>query len=435
MEFSVRDFLNLPGIKQYSVLTGGMKLDDIHIKCISVLNPPAESWARKNELVLTVAASNPGKMDAFRCFVRDIVNSGASVLVITFENDMTVHIPEDIIRYMEEAGVPLIVIPWEYRFSEIIETVLDIVRYKDRKTVLELEDFQKDLQFWIDKEQLINDTKLTLLNDFVWSLAMGDWSNWDTMLYRARLFGFDLDLPYVCIAGRPGHASGNRISPDDERPGWVMRHSVMLLETILTAANAGKMKVMVSFREDVMVMYIDVSRDCAESCVHRFLDRVDRELGTAFPKIRYTWGISEVSNAKADFRQYYSNAKLALDICDNDRWLYRRNTYRDTNLYKVLHALSGNPAMAKVVWGVLGKLIQYENDKGLGLIETYRAYIKNDYNVSRTAKSIHLHRQSLIYRLNKIMELTDCNINNAEHRFLLELCTRLYTSFRFPNNG
>jgi len=435
MGFSVNDFLGLPELTQYSVLTHGINLDEICIDCVSVLDYPAENWARKNELVLTTAASNPGKLDAFRDFVRDVVNSGASVLVITFENDMSVHIPESVIKDMEDAGVPLIVIPWKYRFSEIVEAVLDNVRYKGRRTVQNLEDFQKDLQLWVDKERLINDTKLTLLNDFIWSLATGDWSSWDTMLYRARLFGFDIALPYVCIAGRPGPAAGNRLSYDDGRSGWIMRHTARLLEAILMAANAGNSKVMVSFREDVLVMYLDVSRNGTESSVHRLLDRIDKDLGAAFPKIRFTWGISEISGAKTDFRQYYLNAKLALDICDNEKWPSRRNTYRDTSLYKVLLALSNNPDVAGMVWGVLGKLVQYEDEKGLGLIETYRAYMQNDYNVSRTAKEMHLHRQSLIYRLNKIMELTDCNLRNSEHRFLLELCTRLYMSFRFPHNG
>jgi purine catabolism regulator len=288
---------------------------------------------------------------------------------------------------------------------------------------------------WFDKEQLINDTKLTLINDFVWSLAVGDWSCWDTMLYRARLFGFDLELPYVCIVGRPNPDAGFKVEHNGGWPGWIQNNSDMLLKVILFAAKTGNKKVMVTFREDMMVMFLDISPDCAEAYVHRFLDKIDEGLKSDFPKIRYSWGISEISNKKTDYRKCFNNAKLALDICYNEKWPFRRNTYRDTDLYKVLRALSDNADIARVVKGVLGKLVQYDGEKGLGLIETYLAYIQQSCNASRTAKAIHLHRQSLIYRLNKIMELTDCDTNNAEHKFLLELCIRLHMSFRFPHDA
>ncbi|MFQ7031480.1 MAG: helix-turn-helix domain-containing protein [Clostridium sp.] len=48
-----------------------------------------------------------------------------------------------------------------------------------------------------------------------------------------------------------------------------------------------------------------------------------------------------------------------------------------------------------------------------------------NYNKSETARELNLHRQSLIYRLKKIEELTGLSLNDHDSLYLLESCLRL----------
>lgn len=64
--------------------------------------------------------------------------------------------------------------------------------------------------------------------------------------------------------------------------------------------------------------------------------------------------------------------------------------------------------------------------KNTDYIDTLRTYINCNYNISETARLCSLHRQSLLYRLEKIEELCGMSLKNHEDLFLLELCLMSY---------
>jgi purine catabolism regulator len=527
MPLALPDIFKIPMIKDYKVLTNGIPLDSISVASVSVLGPPAESWARKNELVLTTAISNNKKLNSFRLFLHDIVNSRAAAVMITFENDVPVDIPVSIISYMEDSGVPLILIPWEYRFSEILEEILDRIRYREvhihekfetlkndlllyyingkilkevvkllaetllaeihivdldykiiassdlseSETLLEknmssynlrteirgeenlygyfiasqnkivdppafsIELFNQhivpSLALWFERGQVMVDERQKITNDFVWSLAMRNWSSWETMVFRANLFSFNLALPYVCIAGKPIRVSPEKNSDPEDLILWTERNVDLLIREVRTCAKHINAAAMIAYYKDTIIVFLDISPNPSEQFVGNFLDMIDRRLSQNLPEVEYLWGISEFSTENTDFRKRYINAKLALDICFNEKMTSRRSTYKDANIYKVLSALNDNPEIEEVVSEVLGKILRYEKARNIDLIRTFLAYMQNDYNASKTAKILHLHRQSLLYRLDKIIELSKCDIRKSEERFLLALCIRIHMSGLF----
>jgi len=52
-------------------------------------------------------------------------------------------------------------------------------------------------------------------------------------------------------------------------------------------------------------------------------------------------------------------------------------------------------------------------------------YLHYHGNISKTARALNMHRQSLIYRLQKIEQLTKRSLTDPEDRFLLYLAARL----------
>ncbi|WP_445492562.1 PucR family transcriptional regulator [Niallia sp. 03133] len=58
------------------------------------------------------------------------------------------------------------------------------------------------------------------------------------------------------------------------------------------------------------------------------------------------------------------------------------------------------------------------------LASTFMVYCKSNMNLSETARNLFIHRNSLIYRLEKIKELTSLNIANFEHCILLYIAIK-----------
>lgn len=80
----------------------------------------------------------------------------------------------------------------------------------------------------------------------------------------------------------------------------------------------------------------------------------------------------------------------------------------------------------ETVNSILKPLIEYDRSKNSDLLSTLEYYCRNNYNISETARAQHLHRQSLLYRLEKIENLCNLSLKNHEHLYLLDTCVQLY---------
>ena len=55
------------------------------------------------------------------------------------------------------------------------------------------------------------------------------------------------------------------------------------------------------------------------------------------------------------------------------------------------------------------------------LTETLHTYLLENGSIKETAKRLYLHRNTVIYRINKIRQITNLDLDHARIRFLLLL--------------
>lgn len=58
-----------------------------------------------------------------------------------------------------------------------------------------------------------------------------------------------------------------------------------------------------------------------------------------------------------------------------------------------------------LVRGILGPVIDYDRANSTDLVASVRVFLGNDGNWSRSAEQLTIHRQTLVYRMNKVTEL------------------------------
>lgn len=98
--------------------------------------------------------------------------------------------------------------------------------------------------------------------------------------------------------------------------------------------------------------------------------------------------------------------------------------YNDWQITLELVTKELTPFMMDKLHSCIANLIDYDNFDTLS--STFIAYCKYNMNLSETARNLFIHRNSLVYRLEKIAELTSLNPANFEHCLLLCLAIRNY---------
>jgi purine catabolism regulator len=73
----------------------------------------------------------------------------------------------------------------------------------------------------------------------------------------------------------------------------------------------------------------------------------------------------------------------------------------------------------------LGPLEEYDRRRHLGLIDTLEAYLEADGQISLAAKSLNIHRNSMIYRVKRLQEISGYNLSSYADLFQLQLALAL----------
>ncbi|MDW7739565.1 MAG: PucR family transcriptional regulator ligand-binding domain-containing protein [Bacillota bacterium] len=88
--------------------------------------------------------------------------------------------------------------------------------------------------------------------------------------------------------------------------------------------------------------------------------------------------------------------------------------YPDMAPYHLVKRFLTSPGTDHLFEQVYGPLLEYDREKGGELVQTLETYIENNFSRTKTAEKLHLHRNSLNYRLQKIEELLGQEIDKVD---------------------
>lgn len=285
------------------------------------------------------------------------------------------------------------------------------------------------MMLWLQREEAIKETEIRLRDDFVWRLAKGEIDSWENMSSRAESMGYDLSVPYVCITGliddmEKSYKYNKPIEGDYDQ--WLYHNINRIKEQIIRVGKHLKRKAMATYQQDRFVIFLEVQNNQIQQISNKFLDIIENRLKKLLPGIMMSWGIGENYVGVKTFSESFMDANMALDICYRREGPGHRSTYARTGIHRILQMIGNNSELTEITQLTIGELIKYDAQRGLNLINTLKTYIQNQGNASQTARTLNLHRQSLLYRLRKIESLTNRSLVDTDDLFLLDLCIRFW---------
>ena len=102
--------------------------------------------------------------------------------------------------------------------------------------------------------------------------------------------------------------------------------------------------------------------------------------------------------------------------------------FGDLSVYRLLFQLEGNPELEAFCREALGPLLDYEG--GGDLLETLEAFCQRLGNLSQTAEKLFIHRNSLLYRMERISQLAGLDMNNPDTRLAVHLALKVRKMLR-----
>jgi len=141
-----------------------------------------------------------------------------------------------------------------------------------------------------------------------------------------------------------------------------------------------------------------------------------------YPKIEIYAGLGRPAGDLPDWKDSYREASQALSMAARLREqkpLY----FGDLSVYRLLFQLEGNPELEAFCREALGPLLEYEG--GGDLLETLEAFCERLGNLSQTAEKLFIHRNSLLYRMERISQIAGLDMNNPDTRLAVHLALKV----------
>jgi purine catabolism regulator len=141
------------------------------------------------------------------------------------------------------------------------------------------------------------------------------------------------------------------------------------------------------------------------------------------PDVPARCGIGTPAGDLSEWRVSFRQAGQALDMArrlGENKPLY----FPDLSVYRLLLQIEHNPELIAFQEEILGPLLAY--DGGLELIRTLEAYFEHNGNLSQTAEGLFIHRNTLIYRMERIAGITNLDLDKPETRLAVQLALHIY---------
>jgi purine catabolism regulator len=254
--------------------------------------------------------------------------------------------------------------------------------------------------------------------------ARGDWVQmWlsgtsaddDLLTTRAQQAGFDPSGCYMVVVFRAATKSGTALPLES------------LISLVRDDMTRRQLNGAVGQYVDVIVALYPMENATQTQRVRRMVEEVRDQLATRTPSGLVGAGISRPAMGLSMLRECYREAKDAVSIANELGDREDTTFYGDLKLFQLLLALKDRNLdhLKRFYLDTLGQLVEHDERKQGDLIRTLNGFFEANGNLAKAAADLDVHRNTLVYRLERISELTEMNLDDADNRLILHLALKI----------
>ncbi len=167
--------------------------------------------------------------------------------------------------------------------------------------------------------------------------------------------------------------------------------------------------------------------------VRQLADSVVERIKSQYDTANLAMGIGRPVSTLAEWRTSYQEAIAAQRIAL--QWHVSQPLYfGDLGVYRLLSLLLETAELRSFYRETLGELAdeRYANEE---FITTLEAFFEEHGNLSQTANKLHVHRNTLLYRMERIEQIGGFDLDNPETRLAVFLALKIRRLLTNPKNG
>jgi sugar diacid utilization regulator len=144
-----------------------------------------------------------------------------------------------------------------------------------------------------------------------------------------------------------------------------------------------------------------------------------------FPEAVVSIGIGGTCRDPADIARSYGQARRTIDAVARLGHQGQVVAFEDLGIHRLLLQVPDLAELRSFAAEMLGKLGGQERHRGTELLATLACYFRENSSPQRTARSLHVHPNTVAYRIRRIQEITGIQLDNYRDRLMAQVALEI----------
>jgi sugar diacid utilization regulator len=144
-----------------------------------------------------------------------------------------------------------------------------------------------------------------------------------------------------------------------------------------------------------------------------------------FPEAVITIGIGGPCRDPADIARSYGQARRTIDAVQRLGHQGQVVAFEDLGVHRLLLQVPDLAELRSFAAEILGKLSAQDHQRGAELLSTLACYFRENSSPQRTARTLHVHPNTVAYRIRRIQEITGIQLDNYRDRLMAQVALEI----------
>ena len=144
-----------------------------------------------------------------------------------------------------------------------------------------------------------------------------------------------------------------------------------------------------------------------------------------FRQVTVSAGIGDCYAGAELIARSYAEARRAVDTSRMLTGLGDVAVFGDLGIHRLLVRVRDVADLREFATDVLGPLLEYERANDAGYVATLTAYFRENNSPQRTAKHLHMHANTVAYRIRRIEEITGMTLSSYADRLVVQVAVEI----------
>ena len=275
----------------------------------------------------------------------------------------------------------------------------------------------------LGRERVVAAAARQVRDDLVEGLLLGGRDNAEVARW-ARHLGYDSTREHrivtVAIEAAAAARAARSAAALGKRVGAAVEHFFTTrMPGAITAIREDEVVIVTAEHSGQLPADCDARR-LGESCLTRMRD--------LFPDAVLTVGIGGACRDPADIARSYGQARRTIDAVVRLGHQGQAVAFEDLGIHRLLLQVPDLAELRTFATEILGELYRQDAHRSADLLATLACYFRENSSPQRTARTLHLHPNTVAYRIRRIQEITGLRLDTYRDRLMAQVAIEILSA-------